>query len=130
MILEQHVAGLREERQRLQAEAKDAKATLQELEEQLQRIDTALAALTGSERVKKKKSGGNGLKTKEVIAEMTALLQGGELQEDELAKRVADSLKSKGKTRTGLALRFKQAVQHESFVKNGDALALAQRRQA
>ena len=130
MVLEHHVTGLREERQRLHAEAEGVRASLLKLEEQLHRVDTALAALTGSEKVKKKKSAGTGVKTTEVIAEMAALLQDGALHEEELSKRVADSLKAKGKTRTGLALRFRQALKHESFEHKGDAVALAPKRQA
>ena len=124
VVLEQHVAGLREERQRLQAEVTKAQGALQELQEQLQRVQVALNALTGSSKAKKK-AGGGGVKTHEVIALMKAVLQAGSLDADELSKRVAEQLKNKGKTLTGYKLRFEQALKDASFEREGDRVALA-----
>lgn len=128
MVLEQHVTGLREERQRLQAEAEKVKGELKALEEQLERLDVALDALTGSGKTKKKKAV-SGVKTHEVVTEIQTVLQAGALTEGDLAQHVAERLKAKGQTRTGLALRFKQALKHESFAKSGDTVILVSQSQ-
>jgi len=124
MVLEQHVAGLREERQRLQAEVTSARSALQELQEQLERVQVALDALTGTCKTKKKKAG-SGVKTQEVVALMKAELQRGPVREHELGKRVADQVKSAGKTLTGYKLRFEQALKDSSFKREDDRVALA-----
>ena len=125
MVLEQHVAGLRDERQRLQAEVTKAQTALQEQQEQLQRVDEALDALTRSGKSKTKKKAVSGVRTHEAVALMKAALQAGVLNVDELNTRVADQLKSKGKTLTGYKLRFEQALKDASFKRTGDRVALA-----
>jgi len=124
MVLEQHVAGLREERQRLQAEVTSAQTALHQLQEQLQRVEVALDALTGSGKTKKKKVG-SGVKTHEVVELMNAELQRGPVREDELGKRVAEQVKSTGKTLSGYKLRFEQALKDSRFKRDGERVALA-----
>lgn len=130
MVLEQHVAGLREERKRLQAEVEKAQAGCDALREQLQRVQDALDALTGSGKPRSgKKKAGTGVKTSEVVDLMKTVLRSGSLDEEELGRRVADQVKAGGKTLVGFKLRFKQALDYAGFQRKGADVSLAARGQ-
>lgn len=122
MGIEQHVAGLRAERERLQAEVAKVQAVLQELNEQMERVDVALAALTGSGKAKRKK--GSGVKTHEVVRELKRVLREGPLKEPELVERVAEQFRQAGQSLSGFKLRFDAALKDASFEMRDGVVAL------
>ena len=128
MVLEEHVVGLREERQRLQSEVTKAQAVVHGLQEQLQRVQLALDALTGTGKAKKKKkASGSGITTHEVVAFMKRVLKVESMTQQELGVRVADCIKDEGKSLTGYKLRLRQALKDAAFECAGDRVALAGR---
>lgn len=128
MVLEEHVAGLREERQRLQSEVTTAQAVVIGLQEQLRRVQVALDALTdGGKPKRKKKASGSGITTHEVAEFMKRVLKAESMTEQELGVRVADCIKDEGKSLTGYKLRLRQALKDAAFECAGDRVALAGR---
>ena len=111
MSIEQHVEGLRTERDRVQTELAEVRRKAHGLEQELERIDAAIAALTGSRRAGRGR-GGRGVTKADVAVQIVEVLRTKPLSEEGLKAEVALRLKQNGvKALTGYPLRFRQALE-------------------
>lgn len=127
MGVEHCVEELRAERQRLQVEVRNAKTLLENHEAALERVDAALAVLTGSGKARKQQGSatGHAVKTQDVVAQMKRELRAGPRRVEDLGKSVGEHLKNKGRSLLGYTLRYKQALKDRCFLVDGDAVTLA-----
>lgn len=116
------VEELRAEETRIQADLDDLRRHIKSSENQLKQIQRALPVLDEKPRTKSAKNKPSATR-QEVIAAMTDVLDtNGSVEEVELKRLVADKLVSVGKSRIGLALRFKEALKGEQFARSEDGL--------
>jgi len=106
---------------------------LEVIEQEAERIELAIAALDGREGkpstkkpVRRRKHSKPSAKSSDVIGYVTAILKRDEkLSEERLYELVEASLTSKGFSRMGLKLRFKEALASGQFEICADGICLA-----
>jgi hypothetical protein len=108
---------LRAEEARLRTDLDELRRQVKSTETQLKQIRRALSVL--DEKPRSKLTNHKSAATRqEVIRAMTELLRtNGTLEEDELKQLVAEKIASLGKSRIGLALRFKEALRDKRFAR-------------
>jgi len=119
MDLKEQIDGLAKLRNQLAKQAEDARLRAQACAEDLQRVETALAALTGDAPPKRSgKPGAGSVKTAEVEEEIVLILRASPkpIPEQSLKDEVKKRLKDKGKRLTGYGVRFPQALKSTKFV--------------
>jgi hypothetical protein len=113
---------LRAEETRIQADLDGLRRQVKSGEAQLKQIQRALSVLDNKPR---SKSGNRkpAATRQEVIAAMTdAINTNGPVDEAELKRLVAHKMASVGKSRSGLALRFKEVLKDGHFISSEDGL--------
>ena len=116
---------LRVEEADIQQNLDQLRAQVKDDESRLAQVRKALSSLKG------KPQNGSAVKkptaTKhEVVEAITHVLrEKGPVSEDELKTIIENLLSSQGKSRTGLAMRFKNALREKRFARIGNSLSLA-----
>lgn len=114
MGLEEYVERLTQHRDRVSTQLEGIRSQAATLEDELQKIETALGALTGRSPGTKRPAKAS-VTTDDVVAAIRALVAETTLEKDELKRRVADQLKAQGKALTGFAIRFGHALKRPEF---------------
>lgn len=126
---------LQQEQSEIRAKADKLRSELQAMDENLERIDSAIAALDGTAGgsrpakaapIKERKKITNPSANKaDVIKFMESLLEErGKMNENELKEAVESKLKESNYTLMGFSLRFKEAKADARFSAHGDAISL------
>ena len=131
---------LRAEEEGILTQLDAAKARVTELEKDHERIHGAIASLTGEGGKKKKSSTkrtkpsptGKPAPTKADVVEAITLLlrETPVIKNEELLKAVGTVMDKNGRSRMGLSLRFKEALQDARFLESSEGVQLAKAREA
>ena len=116
------VEELRREEVRLQADLEKHRQQARDCEIQLKQIQKALSALNERPR-RRPASDRPPVRKEEAVNAMSDILrERGPLQESELKRLVCEELVKAGRSRVGLALRFKEAFKDSHFIRNVDGM--------
>lgn len=126
---------LQQEQSEIRAKAEKLRSELQAMDENLERIDSAIAALDGTAGVsrpvkttatkERKKITNPSAGKADVIKYMQEILtEKGKMAEDGLKEAVESKLKEANYTLMGFSLRFKEAKGDARFIVSGDSISL------
>lgn len=118
------VERLQAEESRLVARVQEFRAGARTAEAELERVRTALGALSGKQKARRGRSSKPSVTQEEVVSLVRDLLASGPIPEDELKKRASDTLRASGRSLSGFALRFRQALDSDGMAKQGDLVRL------
>ena len=113
---------LRHEVERLRGQYDTARSTVTNLEDEIKRVQKAIAILLGEKlsRPRAKKTGAVGLTGEDVVVFIERVLtQHGALKEPELRTKVWELAKAEGRSRKGLHFPFKKAIKDQRFTWTG-----------
>ena len=115
---------LRAEKARIQADVDELRRQVKSRETQLKQINKALSVLDvrpGAKSSKQKPAANR----QDVVQAITNILTAnGPLKDTELKRLVSDKITASGKSRMGLALRFKEALNDGRFARGNDGLVV------
>ena len=114
---------LRVEETEIQRNLERLRVEVKSAESQLAQVRKALASLKGKQNtaVAKKPTATK----EEVVRTIESILQAvGSVQQEELKIKVEENLKTQGKSLTGFAMRFKNALNEPQYMQHGNSVSL------
>ncbi len=114
------VEQLQREMKKLQEQRDTAMRTVHHIESELRRVAQAVSALMGKTAPARADGRRKGLSSDEVVSLIERVLtEDGRLTEPRLKARLAEKATTEGRSRAGLHLRFRKALQEGPFRFNG-----------
>ena len=117
---------LRSEATRLRGHYETARSTASNIEDQVKRVEKAIAILLGESPTQKPKKKTSTSLTGEEVASLIELVlsKDGPLKEPELKVKVGELAKAEGRSRKGMHFGFNKAIKDSRFLWNGARWAL------
>ena len=123
--IETILADLREEESDIQGKLDSLRKQVKVADAQLAQVRKAISSLNGKSTVAAATQKPTASKEEVLVVMSEILRQNGPSAEQELRTAVEQTLSGQGKSLTGFAMRFRNALKSEQFVPTGSNIALA-----